>query len=197
MTDNFSLQAGIPAGYRREAARLYWQAFSGKLGRVMRPEKTALDFISHVLDEKFALSAVSDDEELLGIAGYKTSEGSFIGGELEDLAQFYGWTGALWRGALLHLLERHSEPGLLLMDGIFVREESRGSGVGSKLLEAIYAESKSRNLNGVRLDVIDINPRARKLYEREGFTPTATTKLSVLRPLFGFSSATTMVRLNK
>jgi hypothetical protein len=42
--------------------------------------------------------------------------------------------------------------------------------------------------------VVDTNPRARALYEREGFRVISETRMGVLRHVFGFESAATMVR---
>lgn len=80
------------------------------------------------------------------------------------------------------------------MDGIFVRAEARGLGVGSALLDAIERHAAGSGLKQVRLDVIDENPRARALYARRGFEATSTVSLGMLKPLFGFQSATTMIK---
>jgi len=80
------------------------------------------------------------------------------------------------------------------MDGIFVAPAARGHGVGTALLDATIAEARTRGYAEVRLDVIDSNPRARALYERVGFVAKDTQQLGPLRHIFGFKSATTMVR---
>ncbi len=41
LTVTVTLQTGLPEHLRAEAARLYWQAFGGKLGLVMGPEARA------------------------------------------------------------------------------------------------------------------------------------------------------------
>ena len=79
------------------------------------------------------------------------------------------------------------------MDGIFVSNRARGKGVGTALLDAVCAEAKARGYSEVRLDVIDTNPRARALYERQGFVATDTQHLGLLRHVFGFKSSETMV----
>lgn len=190
----FTVEHGFAADQRHAVARLFWQGFGGKLGRVMGPEARAVAFVESLLDPAFGLSAVGEDGELLGIAGFKTADGSFVGGSLADMAKVYGWLGGLWRGVLLELLERDPAPDVLLMDGVVVRADARGMGVGSALLDGIVAEAARRGLSGVRLDVIDSNPRARALYERKGFRATGTSHLGPLRHVFGFEAATTMVR---
>ena len=125
------LVKGFPADQRDTAAELFWQAFGAKLGKVMRPEAKAHTFLTNVIDPNFVISAVRSDGVLMGIAGFKTEAGSFVGGELGDLQSVYGWWGGLWRGVLLSLLERELVEGVLLMDGIVVSDAARGQGIGA------------------------------------------------------------------
>ncbi len=188
-----TISAGFAEHHRSEATRLFWQAFKAKLNPVMGPEAKAQRFLARVADPSHAISATALDGALLGIAGYKTAQGAFIGGDWADLTAVYGTLGALWRAPLLSILERNLADDVLLMDGIFVTEAARGQGVGTRLLNAIKAEAASRGLSQTRLDVIDTNPRARALYEREGFVAGERHDLGPLRLLFGFRHATTMI----
>lgn len=188
-----TIQTGFPAAQRGVAAHLYYQAFGEKLGKLMGHDGRAERFFARVLDPAHAISALAPDGTLLGFAGFKTERGAFAGGGLRDFAAIYGWPGTLWRAPLLALLERDLAPGQLLMDGIAVAPEARGLGIGTKLLSAIMNEARTRKMAQVRLDVIDINPRARALYERVGFRAEKTEHIGPLRYLFGFRSATRMV----
>lgn len=179
---------------RARAVSLYWQAFGGKLGRVLGPEPKAMAFIGRVLDPSHAISARDAAGQLIGVAGFKTHLGGFVGGGFSDLRAIYGLFGALWRAALLALLERDVENERFLMDGIFVDASARGQGVGTKLLDAVAREAHERGYREVRLDVIDSNFRARALYLRCGFTVIGTSSIGPLSLAFGFRSATTMVR---
>lgn len=191
---NVKVTPGFHFQERELAAQLFWQAFRGKLGRIMWPEARALDFIASNLDPNFALAARDCDGNLLGLAGFKTASGALLGGGLTELATSYGWIGALWRGPILELLERDIEPDVLLMDGIFVSSDARGGGVGTALLDAIVDTARHLQLSKVRLDVIDSNPRARALYEREGFVEISTESIGVLRYLMKFRTSTRMQR---
>ena len=190
----FTVHHGLAPEAVPEAAAEYWRAFSGKLGRLLAPEHKALRFLERVIDPAHAIIAAAPDGTLLGVAGYKTPAGAFVGGSMSELAAVYGRFGALWRGPLLDLLERDCEPGRLLMDGIFVRDAARGHGVGTALLEAVVQEAVRLGVGEVRLDVIDSNPRARALYEKMGFRATSTERLGLLRYVFGFGASTTMIR---
>ena len=184
---------GIPDNQIETAIDLYWEAFGAKLGTVMGPEQKAKQFIRSVIDPSHAICALDNDQRVLGVAGFKTYEGALVGGKMADLWKVYGLS-SLWRAAVLTLLERDIENKRFLMDGIFVCASERGKGVGSALLSALYEEAKNRGYSEIRLDVIDSNPRAKSLYEREGFVATKSQSLGPLSLIFGFKSATAMVR---
>lgn len=189
---SFTITEGFEPSQRELAVDLYWQAFKAKLNPVMKPEKSALEFLSMVANPTHSISAISPDGTLLGIAGFKTTNGSFMGGDLTDLQTVYGWLGGLWRGLFLELLERPLQASTLLMDGIMVSEAARGLGIGTALLSAVKAKAVQLGCNEVRLDVIDTNPRARALYERQGFVAQTSSSIGPLRHVFGFSKSTTM-----
>ena len=183
---------GFPDGQRERAAELFWEAFSGKLGRVLRPEPRALAFLERALTPAHALCALSDSGELIGLAGLKTSAGGLVTAGRAEVAQVYGRLGALWRAAVLDRFEHRLTDRQLLVDGLFVAPQARGRGVGSALLEAVLREARWRGLDEVRLAVADGNPRARALYERHGFLPAERADLWPYAWLFGFRHTTTM-----
>ena len=190
---SYAINQGFEPEQSTKIACLFWQAFGGKLAITLGPEEKALGFLRKVVSPDYAYTAVSTDGEVLGVAGFKTAAGAFIGGGMSDLLQTYGIWGAFWGAAFLLLLERPVEDGTLLMDGIFVSEGARGLGVGSALLNAIKNEAKARDCSKVRLDVIDSNPRAQALYERQGFMAGETVDIGPLKFLFGFQKVTTMI----
>lgn len=194
MQSNIIIEPGIRPRHLQQAALGYWQAFAQKLRWPLGPQAKALDFLSDNLDPSHAISALSPEGDFLGVAGFKTGSGAFVGGDFVTLAKTYGTFSAMWRGLLISVLERECEPKTLLMDGVFVAPQSRGLGVGSELLDAIVDHARTQGLDRVRLDVIDTNPRARALYERKGFVAGGEQKMGILEPVFGFSTATTLVK---
>lgn len=191
MTD-FTLSSGFTDADRTTVARLYWAAFCTKLGAILGPDARAQSFFAKIMSPEFAITARKANGAVIGVAGFKISKGALTGGDLHDIARHYSWVGALWRGPLLGLLERDLANDTLLMDGICVDSSERGLGVGTALLTAIKAEAVARGLAHVRLDVIDINPRARALYTREGFVAGTPQNIGPWRYLFGFSTSTPM-----
>lgn len=189
-----TLQLGLPDHLRPDAARLYWQAFGSKLGKVMGPEPRALRFLVRVIRADQVITALGPQGQLLGIAGFKTPRAGFASGQADDLDAIYGPIGALWRKTVLGWLSDDVDNDRFLLDGLCVDEPARGQGLGSALLNAICAEARLRGYPAVRLDVIDRNTRAIALYERLGFRVTGRQDIGLLRHVFSFSAALTMVR---
>lgn len=186
------VERGFPGADRPIAARLFWEAFKGKLSLPMGPEAKALAFIEGQLRPQFSFSAY-DGDRLVGLVGFKSDEGGLLGGDYRDMAAVYGYVGAIWRSVILSMFERKLEDGHLLLDGIFVARSARGKGVGTLLLAAIEDFARFELRTEIRLDVIDTNPKAKALYERKGYVASGQVKSRLLKPILGFSSATTMI----
>ena len=188
-----TVQLGLPEHLRADAARLYWQAFGGKLGLVMGPQDRALRFLVRVIRADQVIIACNTQGQLLGIAGFKTAHGSFASGQAHDMTAVYGLVGSVWRRLLLGWLSDGVDNDHFLVDGLCVDAFTRSQGVGTALMRAICAEARMRGYASVRLDVIDSNLRAVDLYKRLGFSVTGRQSIGPLRWVFGFTSAFTMV----
>jgi ribosomal protein S18 acetylase RimI-like enzyme len=191
---SFTLHHGLPDHLRDAAVDLYWQAFGSKLGKVMGPDASALAFIGRVLRGNHAITALDDQGQLLGMAGFKTYEGSFAGGEVADIRSVYGVLGAAWRLPLLWMLSDDAPSQHFLLDGICVAPQARGLGVGTALMAAIEIEARKRGYAAVQLDVVDGNIRAKELYHRLGYRVEKVQSIGLLRFVYGFRSTTTMVK---
>lgn len=189
-----TLRVGLPEEMRRRAARLYLDAFDKKLGPILGRDRRAVAYLEDILRPSQALVAVDRYGVLLGLAGFHTDHGGLVGGSFGDLYRWYGLWGACWRSTLMAFFTRAPQSGQLLMDGVVVSPECRGKGVGSKLLEGVEQIAKAQELEQVRLDVVDTNPRARALYERKGFVPAGEEGVWPFHWLFGFRRSITMVK---
>ena len=192
-TSSILIEQGLRPAHRAAAAALFWEAFRDKLEAVMQPEVRALAFLRSAVDPAHAISAVAADGALMGIVGFKTRSGGFVGGGTRALCSAYGPIGGIWRGLVLSVLDRPVEPGSLMMDGIFVTDTARGQGVGTALLAAIKQKARDFGCTSVRLDVIDRNERARALYVRNGFVAQETSQTGLFGHIFGFQSSTRMI----
>ncbi|MFB7914728.1 GNAT family N-acetyltransferase [Streptomyces sp. NPDC056061] len=187
------VRRSIPRGAEARVAELYWEAFGRKLGPALDPPDTARAFIAHHLHHDRGIAALLDGE-VVGVAGYQLGGRALTGGGARDVLATYGTLRGLPRLVLLSVLSRTPAARELVMDGIAVSPVCRGHGIGSLLLKEIVALAADHDCRRIRLDVIDVNPRARALYERHGFTAARTERTPYLRHLMGFSAVTTMYR---
>lgn len=189
-----TLRLGLAPSNRPAAARLYWEAFAGKLGRLMGPEDRALPYLDRIIDETHCVTAEDGNGHLLGLAGFRSPQGGFASGSFADMRAIYGLAGATWRSGLFRALETEVDNRRFLIDGICVQRAARGQGIGGALVAALCDLARTRGYAEIRLDVIDTNLRAKALYERCGFVSRGTKGIGPLRHVFGFDAATTMVR---
>ncbi|MFD9047107.1 GNAT family N-acetyltransferase [Streptomyces zaomyceticus] len=187
------VRRGVPEGSEARVAALYWEAFGRKLGAALNPPDKARAFLAAHLHHDRGVTALVDGE-VAGVAGYRLGGRGLTGGGASDVLAAYGALRGLHRLTLLALLERRPAARELVMDGIAVAPEHRGTGIGGRLLREIAAVAAEARCRRVRLDVIDVNPRARALYERHGFVAVRTENTPYLRGLMGFGAVTTMHR---
>ncbi len=187
------IQFGVPVHLREEAAVLYDEAFGPKLALAVPDTTRRQRLLSAAFDLSFAVVALAGDE-LVGLAGFHNSEGSLTGGMTAGgLLRLLGFLGGARAVVVLSLYEREPKEGELFMDGIAVRGDQRGRGIGTMLLGALKQYARDDGYEQIRLDVIDTNAAARRLYEREGFRPAGTESFEYLRGVLGFGGSTTMV----
>ena len=65
------------------------------------------------------------------------------------------------------------EPGLAHLEQLFVRRAHWGSGVAKTLMDHAVAEAREAGFTRMRLATPSGHPRARRFYEREGWSPVA------------------------
>jgi GNAT superfamily N-acetyltransferase len=78
-----------------------------------------------------------------------------VGNEIVGMALFY-FRFSTWKGRSIHL------------EDLIVKEEMRGSGLGSELYKEVMKYAKSQNVRRVEWVVLDWNEGAIKFYERSG-----------------------------
>ncbi len=189
--DSVVFENGLGDSDRARAANLYFEAFRQKLGPILGDDGEALLAETFCLDRAIVARHAG---EVVGLAGFHYDGRALVGIEWPDLRRRYGWLGGATRAFWLSLFERKPAEGELLMDGIVVAASGRGRGVGSELLRRIVDVAQGHGCTQVRLDVVDTNPGARRLYERHGFEAVKTESIPWLRRRFGFGASTTMVR---
>ena len=190
--DAVTYQVGIPDEHRSVAVDLFDEAFGEKLALAVpnREKRKALFVEGFNLDSAIAALVGGN---LVGIAGFHAHGKSLTSGlKYRHLLSHLGFLGGNRAAIVFSLFERTPRPNELVMDGIAVQSQARGMGIGKRLLGEIRTFAQIHGFNRVRLDVIDTNPKARKLYERFGFTGVKTERFPQLKSILGFGGVTTM-----
>ncbi|PCE67080.1 N-acetyltransferase [Salinivibrio sp. YCSC6] len=189
-----AIRQGWPLEQAQNVAELYEQAFGMKFARAIPNQAVRVAVLSQCFVPGFSFAAMQNGN-VVGLAGFQTQTGALTQGmDAKQLIDSLGPIKGTWACAVLALFERKAAPNELVMDGIAVDSAVRGQGIGSHLLDAIMDYAQAHGFESVRLDVIDSNPRARKLYETKGFVATKEERFPHLKWLVGFSGATTMVK---
>ncbi len=186
-------QCGIAEAYRKQATELYEEAFGKKFAVAIPDVASLIPLLEESLQLAFAIGAI-DNNQLVGIAGFQTHEGSLTGGITPRLLyKHLGLLGTMRALSVLSMYARKPREHELVMDGIAVQSVARGQGIGTGLLHSLKEYAKQRGIANIRLDVIDTNLSAKRLYEREGFEGENTREFEFLRGLLGFGASTTMI----
>lgn len=190
--DDFTVSLGIPPEQREHTAQLYDIAFGEKLALAIPNTNERVQLLSKAMQLEYAIGAF-DGAKLVGIAGFSTAQGALTGGvDYRGLLSELGWIKGNRAAVVFSLYERKAQDGELLMDGIVVDPEYRGKGIGTRLFSRLMSFAESQRYSAIRLDVIDTNPGARRLYERLGFCEEKTEQFEFLRGMLGFGASTTM-----
>jgi ribosomal protein S18 acetylase RimI-like enzyme len=187
------IQRGFDEYQREQVALIYCHAFERKLTPLVGAADQAAPLIASDLNASCCFVAVDPSEAVLGVAGFQHAGQRLLNFRVQPLMAKYGWFSGLLHYMLAVIFERPADKQFLQMDGIAVSENARGSGVGTQLIDALVTFAGAHGYQGVRLDVVDTNPNARRLYERLGFVAQHSARYPFLRSA-GFESVTTMIK---
>jgi ribosomal protein S18 acetylase RimI-like enzyme len=194
---NFTIRNGIPEKHRNVASQLFCEAFEQKFRNILGPANETGAMLASHLNLNNAVCAITNEDQLAGIAGFQYQNKSFTDIPFKTFIQKFDFWKAIRRYILAAIIFHRKPDDMhqLLMDGIVVDERYRGMGIGSRLFDALTTFARQNRMQTIKLDVIDENPNARKLYERLGFKPTKHQKSpGFIYKITGVSGVTTMVK---
>ncbi len=110
----------------------------------------------------------------------------------DDLRELLGFFGGVRAVVGLAMGQHRPEHGELYVDGIAVTASEQGQGIGTELLAEVRAIAQESGFRWVRLDVVDTNPGAQRLYERLGYKVTRVQTFRYMRRFVGFGGMTSM-----
>lgn len=115
-----------------------------------------------------------EDNKILGVMLLKEKKSSTFTIKFNKLVQIYGILRGFKVFVFLQFIFGMGklDDSTLKIEILASHKESRGKGIGTKLLNKAEIIAKKRGYNRIKLEVIDVNPRAKKLYEELGYIST-------------------------
>lgn len=157
-----------------QVARLYFEAFGSKFIHMLNiPNNAAMAESLFVDTLNFDRGHYAvQDSKVLGAVALLTKKESFDHMSFAALRKHFPLFGAAWRAfsywgfELIHTKPKNDE---VLIDALFVSNETRGMGIGTLLLQHAEDYALSIGRTKLLLGVINTNEGAKRLYERFGF----------------------------
>jgi ribosomal protein S18 acetylase RimI-like enzyme len=191
--DAVTITRGFTEDERARVGSLYWEAFGRKLRSGFADQATGMAVVRAVLRPDHMLVARRGDD-VVGVCGFYDAGTGAAELTWSRLRRTLSIPASLRASLVLSLLSRTNHPGSLVLDGICVDGSARGLGIGTALLSEAARHARRAGARAVRLSVVDSNPRARALYERQGFVAVDSGSLGPLSRVYGFDGYTSMER---
>ncbi len=192
MPDVFHCEIKTALGFeekdRDSLADIIWSAFHTKADWIYKNDAQKEKEVMRALPlpENTIVARIGD--KIVGFLVFKTSQTIKAKNKpLEEAMMRH----RNWRTLLFLLLSHKPEEDELYIFLIAASPEARGAGVGTRLLHAAYDIARERGLQCATLHVVQDNPRAKQLYNREGFVDEEELHLPwfIPRRVFSFKAA--------
>lgn len=197
-TNEITLTDKLNESQKMQASTIVFDGFQKKLASVWlydNDKERMLPCLKACLQFDSGLYALHGDQ-VLGVVGINTGH-AFVAPRYKVLKLTYGRWGALWRSFQNFLIFRcfaSFKHEAMHIDLLATAKEARGTGIGTKLLEAAFERAKEQHIEKISITVVDTNPRARQLYERLGFVHVETKDYGKNTASMGFSKESKLVK---
>ena len=158
-------------GFRRKLHKLL--LISGCRRQIKRVLPQVIDFSQSLV----ALQCHGDDgERVCGVLLMNLGGKDYLRFDWRVARREFGLWGAAYRRLNYWVVNgKRRDAGELNIQALAVRRGARCRGVGTELLHAAEAYAQEQGYERVSLEVVDTNPRAKALYERQGYTQEHTS----------------------
>ena len=192
--NELEIKIGLPPIYYSQDAKICTEAFYDKTKGLLGSPEQMQSLIAKSFNPDLAIVALINDR-LIGVAGMAFKKRHFITPSRSIFIEQFG----IFSGLIKHLIYRTFsirpyEPEQLLLEAIAIEPNMRGLGIGTLLITELENYAQQNLLNSIRLEVINTNSKAKKLYERIGFKTTKVEHNFFLEKIVGISGISTMVK---
>jgi ribosomal protein S18 acetylase RimI-like enzyme len=190
-----SIQIGFLSGdqHKEDSARILYEAFQRKLYPVLKNPEKAKKLLAVSLRPSLIIGAKSGNT-LLGVAGLAYRGNTFCRASIRDCFHHLGLARGILGWIVLNLfMDGTCTPADLRIAALAVDDGSRSQGIGTQIIQRVFEYASSEGFQAVRLEVVDTNQDALRLYKRLGFETVRTIRFGILRDWLGFSAEIEMI----
>ncbi len=197
MENEIEIITDLPVHLRKQVVEIAYDAFAPKMHHLelfTDSEEQVRRVCENGLDFAAALYAVQRGS-VVGVTGLHYADRQFTRLKWAALRAEFGWLGGVFRKLVAYIGEpSRVKEGELKIDAIAVHRAARGQGIGTLMMNAVFDYAAEHGFDVVKLEVIDTNPQARRLYERLGFEAVRTQNYGFITRRAGFTASTLMVK---
>ncbi len=191
--DPIQIQLFLAENHKADAARILYDAFQRKLFPLLHNPEKIQNLVARGMNPAYVVSAISGDT-LLGVAGLDYRGKRFCSPTVKSCINQLGFWKGLPGWIVLNLFTKGTCPATdLRISVLAVESRLRGQGIGTRLIQSVLEFAKTNGFLAVRLEVVDTNPSALRLYERMSFRAIRTIHLGIFKNWLGFSAETEMI----
>ena len=180
--------------FKLRVVDIYFQAFGQKITSLIKQESKAREIIKKSINYDMAFYALDKNKNLLGFLGFQTTEIGFIEFEFSYFKEIFKPIPAFLKWMILRVFRPRVRVNEIRIDSIAVDASQRGNNIGTLLIERFFSFAKLNDFERTYLEVVDTNPRAKKLYERLGFKTKKTVNFYFFTRSAGFSAEDIMYK---
>ena len=186
-TEKIKITNEINETQLNQAIEIYYFAFKQKIRPLIKSKEKAIAVYKKGLNYDRIFYAVIENN-VVGLVGLYYEKKNFIDIEYSNLRKHFNPFRSFFIYSIYRLISSKIKEDVLRIDSLAVKESVRGLGIGSQLIDKVFQFAKSKGFNEVILEVVDTNPKAKKLYEKIGFKEKKLVKYYFLTRSAGFSS---------
>lgn len=191
-TKDIIITEKISQNQLNQAVDIYYFAFQRKIRALIKLTEKALAIYKKALNPDRGLFALSN-HSVVGVTGLHYDNKNFMEIKYKYIREHFNPIQSYFIYFINKIMSPKLEPGVLRIDSIAVAENARGQGIGSLLIKKVFEFAKEKGFKKIVLEVVDTNPKAKKLYERLGFKEKKIVKYYFTKRVAGFSSESIMI----
>ena len=156
------------------------------------PKENGVAYFADSFSRERLIVARTSDGHIVGMAGLRTPDGSFVPPSKEAIGRHYPEDAADTIISVAGLQDNVSDDDVLSIDILSVASAFQNKGLGTQLVKACCREAERRGLAVVQIPVAEDNEGALRLYARLGFEQASVTDLGDDGKIFGIRRVVTM-----